>query len=209
MPNSPDPRPDHVLNSAETALLLVDVINDLEFPGGELLLPQARAMAQRAAELKRQARQAGIPVIYVNESHDRWRPSFSRQLSHCLQNDVRGRSIVRLLQPQQSDLFVLRSPNSHSLLTNLDTLIDSLRVRTLVLAGLLANICILVTANDTYLSGFRLFVPSDCVAAKTAEDSAATLEQMRHGLGAVVSPSTAIAFRSMGRHAFAAERSVG
>jgi nicotinamidase-related amidase len=209
MPDSPAPRPDHVLNSAETALLLVDVINDLEFPGGELLLPPARAMAQRAAELKRQARQAGVPVIYVNESHDRWRPSFSRELSHCLENDVRGRPIVRLLQPEQSDLFVLKSPSSNSPATNLDALIDSLRVRTLVLAGLLANICILVTANDTYLGSFRLFVPSDCVAAKTAEDCAATLEQMRHALGAVISPSTAIAFRSMGRHAFAAGQPVG
>ena len=46
----------HVLNAAQTALLLVDVINDLEFPGGEQLLVQAEPMARQIAALKQRAR---------------------------------------------------------------------------------------------------------------------------------------------------------
>lgn len=40
-------------SGSDTALLLIDFINDLEFPGGEKLLPQAIAAAKRAAALKK------------------------------------------------------------------------------------------------------------------------------------------------------------
>jgi nicotinamidase-related amidase len=184
----------HVLNAADTALLLVDVINDLEFPGGDQLLVQAQPMARQIAGLKQRARQAGVRVIYVNESHDRWRASFAKEVNHCLRNNVRGQSVVRLLQPDEHDLFVLKLSGSSGLMTNLDTLIDKLRVKTLVLTGLLAHLSIMLTANDTYLSGFHLYVPSDCVASKTPRDNDATLEQIRRSLGAVTSPSAALAF---------------
>jgi nicotinamidase-related amidase len=184
----------HVLHAAQTALLLVDVINDLEFPGGEQLLVQAEPMARQIAALKQRARAAGVPVIYVNESHDRWRASFAKEVAHCLRNNVRGQAVVRLLEPDEHDLFVLKLSGSSGLMTNLDTLIDKLRVKALILTGLLSHLSIMLTANDTYLSGFHLFVPGDCVASKTPADNQATLEQIRRGLGAAVSPSATLAF---------------
>ena len=191
--------PRHVLNAAHTALLLVDVINDLEFPGGDLLLVQAEPMARQIAALKQRARQAGVPVIYVNESHDRWRASFAKEVNACLRNNVRGQAVVRLLQPDQHDLFVLKLSGSSGLMTNLDTLIDKLRVKTLILTGLLSHLSVMLAANDTYLNGFHLFVPSDCVASKTPQDNQATLEQIRRSVGAVVSPSTTLTFYEGGR----------
>ena len=49
-------------DKAEAALLLIDVINDLEFPEGDQLLRHALPMAERLVNLKRRARDAGIPV---------------------------------------------------------------------------------------------------------------------------------------------------
>jgi nicotinamidase-related amidase len=184
----------HLLKAADTAVLLIDVINDLEFPGGDQLLAQAQPMARQIAHLKQRARQAGVPVIYVNESRDRWHASFSKEVDHCLRDNVRGQPVVRLLRPDSQDLFVLKPTSSNGLMTNLDTLIDKLRVKTLVLTGLLSHLSILLTANDTYLSGFHLFVPGDCVASKTDRDHHNTLEQMHRRLGAVISPSADLAF---------------
>jgi nicotinamidase-related amidase len=48
-------------DKAEVALLLIDVINDLEFPEGDQLLRHALPMAERLRDLKRRAREAGIP----------------------------------------------------------------------------------------------------------------------------------------------------
>jgi len=45
-------------DSAGTALLIVDVINDLEFPGADRLFVSARDMARRLAEFKARASRA-------------------------------------------------------------------------------------------------------------------------------------------------------
>ena len=61
-----------VPDRSPVALILIDVINDLEFDEGEALLRQALPMAKRLAALKRRARQADIPVVYVNDNFGRW-----------------------------------------------------------------------------------------------------------------------------------------
>src|SRR5215208_2791553 len=81
------------------ALLLIDWINDLEFDGGDRLLPQALAAAQATAALRRRAKQAGVPVIYCNDNFGKWRSDFRSLLGHVLQDEVRGKPIAELLAP--------------------------------------------------------------------------------------------------------------
>ena len=81
------------------ALLLIDVINHFEFPRGEELFDQARQIAPRIAELRKRARQAGVPVVYVNDNFGKWRSNFEALLKYCLAEDVRGRSLSNNLFP--------------------------------------------------------------------------------------------------------------
>ncbi len=53
-------------DKAAVALLLIDVINDLEFPDGNKLLRQALPMARNIARLRRRAYETKVPVIFVN-----------------------------------------------------------------------------------------------------------------------------------------------
>ena len=62
------------------ALLLIDVINDLDFPGTRPLLGPALSMARHLAILARRARRAGVPVIYVNDNFGRWRSDWRKDL---------------------------------------------------------------------------------------------------------------------------------
>src|SRR5262245_16692834 len=86
-------------DKSDVAILLIDVINDLEFPEGDQLLCYAVPMAERIAWLKDQARRAGAPVIYVNDNFGRWRSDFNAQVEHCLRDGVRGRPIAERLRP--------------------------------------------------------------------------------------------------------------
>lgn len=61
--------PDH----SGVVLLLIDVINDLEWPDADKLLPFALPMAQRIRDLKARVTQANIPTIYVNDNFGQWR----------------------------------------------------------------------------------------------------------------------------------------
>ena len=56
-----------VRERSPVALLLIDVINDLEWQDGELIEPFARDMSRAVAALKARAKALGIPVIYVND----------------------------------------------------------------------------------------------------------------------------------------------
>lgn len=107
-------------NRANTALLLIDVINDLEFDGGDNLLLRALPMASALAALKRRAKALGIPVIYANDNFGRWRSDFPNLLNRCLQPGVRGRPIVAQLQPEEDDYFVLKPKHSAFFQTNLE-----------------------------------------------------------------------------------------
>jgi exodeoxyribonuclease-3 len=99
-------------DKAETALLLIDVINDLEFPTGPQLQRSAMAAARRLRELKQRAKRAGVPCIYVNDNFGRWRSDFSAQVKHCLRDGTRGAPLVALLRPEADDYFVLKPKHS-------------------------------------------------------------------------------------------------
>jgi nicotinamidase-related amidase len=184
-------------DKSDVALLLIDVINDLEFPDGDRLLTHALPMARSIAALKDRAKRAGVPVIYVNDNFGRWRSDLNAQVEHCLTDGVRGKPVVELLRPGPDDYFVLKPKHSGFFSTTLDTLLKYLGVRAVVLTGMAANICVLFTANDAYMRDFHLFVPADCVASNTEEENRHALEQMARVLKADTRPSADLSFRTL------------
>jgi nicotinamidase-related amidase len=182
-------------DKSDVALVLIDVINDLEFEEGEQLLKFALPMARQIAKLKQRAQQHGIPVIYVNDNFGRWRSDLSAQVEHCLNDGVRGRPITELLKPDKDDYFVLKPKHSGFYSTTLDTLLEYLGTKTVVLTGMAANICVLFTANDAYVRDFHLIVPGDCVASNTEAENRYALEQMRKVLKADTRGSEELEFR--------------
>ena len=181
-------------DKSDLALVLIDVINDLEFPEGDQLLRFALPMARAIAALAERARQADVPVIYVNDNFGRWRSDFRAQVEHCLNDNVRGEPIARLLRPREDDYFVLKPKHSGFFSTTLDVLLRYPEAQTVILAGMAANICVLFTANDAYMRDLHLMVPADCVASNTQRENDYALEQMRAVLKADIRPSAEISF---------------
>lgn len=178
----------NVPDESGAALLLIDVINDFEFEGGEILLPLALPVGQAIASLKQKAKQVGIPAIYVNDNFGKWQSDLNKIVSHCLEADVRGRPFVELVTPDEDDYFVLKPKHSGFYSTTLELLLDHLGARVLILTGIAGNNCVLFTANDAYMRDFTLFVPSDCVVSETAAENDYALQQMAKVLKADTSP---------------------
>jgi nicotinamidase-related amidase len=177
-----------------TALLLIDVINDMEFSDGDKLLRQTLPAARKIRELKKRAKTAGIPVIYVNDNFGRWRSDFNRQVQHCLNDRVRGEPIARLLAPEKDDYFVLKPKSSAFFGTTLHSLLEHLGVKTLILTGVAADICILFTAHDAHLLDYKIMVPSDCVASNFKRETAIALANMKKATHALICESPMIQF---------------
>lgn len=181
-------------DNSPLALLLIDVINDLEFDHGPQLLEAALPVAHALRELKRRAKAAGVPVIYVNDNYGRWQSSFERTVEHVLEDGVRGEPLARLLAPEDDDYFVLKPKHSGFFATTLDTLLEHLGARTLVLTGIATDSCVLFTAGDAHMRGYHVIVPCDGVAAANPESGERALALMRAALGAETAPTTAIDF---------------
>jgi nicotinamidase-related amidase len=180
----------NVPDKSSVALLLIDVINDLEFENGEKLLPHALTMARNIAALKQEAKRLGIPVIYVNDNFGKWQSDFKSVLEHCLEDGVCGKPLAESLRPDDDDYFVLKPKHSGFYSTTLDTLLDYLQVQTLILTGLAGDNCVLFTANDAYMRDYHLVVPSDCVASQDPKENEHALDHMRRVLKADIRPST-------------------
>ena len=189
------------VRGSSVALLLIDFVNDLEFEGGERLLPSALHAAKATAQLRARARKARVPVIYCNDNFGRWRSDFRSLLNHCLHNDVRGRLIAELLAPDEEDYFVLKPKHSGFHSTTLDLLLAHLGVTTLVLTGIAGNFCVLFTAHDAYMRDYRLLAPRDCIASADEEDNHYALEHMASVCKADMRSSRDIDFHALNRAA--------
>jgi len=184
---------------AGSALLIIDVINDLAFEGSDTLVAHAEAMAVRLAALKRRAAAAGVPAIYINDNLGKWRSDFRQTVAHCTARSSPGRRVSKRLRPTARDYFVLKPKHSGFFDTTLDTLLESLRVRRLILTGIAGNICVLFTANDAYMREFELFAPADCIVSNTVADNDYALKQLESVLKGNVTPSTRLKFRKSRR----------
>lgn len=179
------------------ALLLIDVINDMDFPQGAALFRHAEPAARRCAALRRRVKALGIPVIYVNDNFGHWQSDFKKLVSHCLEDGVRGAAVARLLLPAEDDFFVLKPKHSGFYSSALDVLLKYLGTEVLILAGFAGNLCVLYTANDAYMRDFRLFVPRDCIASERKKENDYALEQMKHCLKADTRSAARIQLREL------------
>jgi nicotinamidase-related amidase len=189
----------NVPDNCALALLLIDVINHLEFEGGDRLLEQALVMADRIVSLRERLRRHGVPVIYVNDNFGRWQSNFAMLIAHCLRNGVRGAPLVRRLKPKDAAYyFVLKPKHSGFLSTPLSTLLDHLGARRLIVTGLTADRCVFFTASDAFMRDYRLFIPSDCVVSIDPAQNREALDHMARVLKADTRTSDTLTLRDLG-----------
>ncbi len=176
------------------ALLLVDVINDFDFPGADALVSYAEQAAPHIRALAARARKAHVPVIYVNDNFGHWRSDFRATVARCREPGRAGARVVEQLTPEQSDLFVLKPMHSGFFHTPLELLLRRLGTETVILCGFAANLCVAFTAYDAHMRGLKVAVPSNTTAANSDELCTQTLEQLESTVDADVRPAEELYF---------------
>lgn len=172
------------------ALLIIDMINDLEFSSGNEMFPHVIHVAQNIYRLKKRLSAMGIPTIYVNDNYGKWQSDFRSIIEHFIEHDVRGKPVVELLRPNKDDYFILKPTYSGFFATPLQLLLSHLNIDTLILTGMSGNMCVQFTANDAYMRNYDLIVPSDCIVSKTERANEEALRQMHDILKANTAPSS-------------------
>ena len=151
------------------ALVIIDMINALDFSEGARLLRQAMPAAARIARLKRRLKAAGVPAIYVNDNFTHWLNDFSDLVAICSQDNVLGAPLARALPPADDDYSILKPQHSAFYNTPLEVLLRQLGIDTVILTGTAGDSCVLASAIDARMRGFDVVVPRDCIASITAQ----------------------------------------
>ena len=189
----------NVPDDSSVVLILIDLINDFEFDGADEIFTNTLAIAQPTADLKKNAKAAGIPLIYVNDNFGKWQSDFRKLVDHCLEDNVKGKPIAKLLRPDEQDYFVLKPKHSAFYSTSLELLLRYLKAHTLILTGIAGNICVLFTANDGYMRDFNLVIPEDCIASESEADNHHAIAYMSKVLKADTRLSTDIDFDAVAK----------
>lgn len=179
--------PDHDRPRGGVALIILDMINDFDFPGGEVLEPKARKIAERILSLRSEVEQAGWPVVYVNDNFGEWHSEKSRLVEAAIDA---GSEVARLLRPDPEDYFIIKPKFSGFYSTNLAVLLPKLGVSRLIITGVATDMCVLFTAADAHMRDYALWVPSDLVAAEDESRAQAALAIMEKSMGAEVAPTS-------------------
>ena len=181
------------LRPEATAVLVVDMLRDFCIPGGAMVLPGYEKLIGPQNAVIRALRAAGGAVIYVVDAH---RPQlrrdreFLKRTPHCIEGTP-GVEVVPELDRAPDDIVVIKRRFSGFFNTDLDLTLKDMLIDTVIVMGVVTNICVRSTVHDAFFHGYGVFVPQDCCAATGPREQISTLYDISTHFG-TVSDSAAI-----------------
>ena len=170
-----------------TAVLIVDMLHDFCDPAGAMCLPGAERLYPIQNDLIQSARRSGMMIGWVVDAHRsgvRRDREFLKRTPHCL-DDTDGVNVVAQLDKQDDDFVFLKRRYSAFFGTDLDlTLRDNL-IDTLIVFGVVTNICVRSTVHDAFFNGYQVVVPSDACAATGPREQESSLYDIATHFGVV------------------------
>jgi nicotinamidase-related amidase len=198
-----------LVDAQHTAVVVVDMQNDFCKPEGAfgqlgIDLTMYAPMIPRLERLLANARAAGVLIIYIkmtvlpgrrSESPAQLRfnmrlhlPSHptSEPLLYTVEGTP-GQEIIPELAPEAGDLIVQKYRSSGFWGTNLDMLLRSNAIETVIMTGCTTEGCVESTARDALFNDYYVVLPEDCVASDDPRQHEASLFLMRHRFDVVTS----------------------
>jgi ureidoacrylate peracid hydrolase len=179
------------------ALLVIDMQNDFCHPEGVSgkrgrALTMTIEMAPRLEAFIKACRGARMPVIFVKTIHHPWTDSASwvRRLEKDSGDSVCrpgtwGAEFYAGIQPAEGEIVITKHRYSAFLGTNLDLILRSTGIRSLLISGVGTNVCVESTLRDGYMRDYYIVMLEDCVGATNRELHQATLKNVNLHFGTV------------------------
>jgi ureidoacrylate peracid hydrolase len=169
---------------ARTAVVVVDMLNDFFKPGGAMVLSGGEALYEPHRRLLAAARAAGMPVLWLNQTLLPDDSLFRKRVVHCIQGTW-GCQVVDDLPIAPGDLVIPKRRYSSFFQTTLDLTLRERDIRTVIVTGVVTNICVRSTVHDAFFLGYHVIVPEDCVMATSEAAQEVTLYDIANHYGDV------------------------
>jgi ureidoacrylate peracid hydrolase len=190
-----------------TALVVIDMQNDFIAKDGLIAregrdVSQAEAMAQELPKLLKTAREAGVFVVFVRNVYttdnnfylsDVWLEQAARKrnggytrIPVCGENSWSG-DFYGDVRPLPGEPIVTKHRYSAFYNTDLDTILRANGIRTVVLTGVVTNVCVETSAREAFVRDYYVAVVKDGTAAYSQADHDMTLSNIDRFFGEVTS----------------------
>lgn len=191
-----------LINPEHTAVIVIDLQNDFCHSEGDMaksgrdvsLMQQA---AHNTQKFLPQVRKRKVPVIFVRAVHNYWTssPAWMRKRgekgsSTCMEGSWGEKFFV--VQPGEGEAIVTKHRYSAFIGTDLDLILRSQGIQTLILTGVGTNVCVESTARDGFQMDYDIVLLSDCTGSSTEESHNRALEVLGQHFGYVVNSKNVI-----------------
>jgi nicotinamidase-related amidase len=146
---------------------VVDVFDDFDHEDGDRLLDSFRERAPSMAQTIAAARDARVPVVYVNDAHARWDGDVRRLIADALNG--KGGELLEPLVPREGEPVLLKHRYSAFDHTSLDILLESLGTARVLLIGAATEACVVQTAIDARELGLKASIVENACARTDPE----------------------------------------
>lgn len=174
-------------DSPAPALLLVDVFDDFGHEDGASLLRSFETAQPHMLRALADARAAGTPVVYANDTKGHWHGDRNLLLERAL--DGPGGDLIRPLAPAADDRFVVKPRYSAFDLTPLELILDDLGILRLLLAGATTEMCVAQTAIAARERELEVTLLLDACAHIDADDARIAVAYLERVVGVRVERS--------------------
>ncbi|WP_053217680.1 isochorismatase family cysteine hydrolase [Virgibacillus senegalensis] len=175
-----------MVESQKTAIVIVDIINDFDFPEGDKLLKNTKKILPNLKKLKEYAHEQSIPFIYVNDHYGIWQSDFQKVSDYC--RNEQNKQIIDQMQPASDNYFLIKPKHSGFYGTALESLLKELNIAHIIIGGIAGDFCVLFTANDAHMREYSISVPKNCIASNEDQQNERALALMSEKLGADIKP---------------------
>lgn len=173
------------INPKTTAIVLIEYQNDFTTPGGVFHdgvkgVMQSNNMLSNTVALVNRSRDAGATVMHAPitfaEGYGELTGSPYGILKAVVDNNAFrkgswGAAIVDGLKPHPGDILIEGKRGLDAFpSTNLDFILRSKGIQTVVLGGFLTNCCVELTMRSAYERGYDVITLKDCTAALSEEE---------------------------------------
>jgi nicotinamidase-related amidase len=166
------------------ALVVIDMINTYDHEDAEHLRRSSEQVVPVLTRLVRDAREADVPVVYVNDNFGSWRSDPRALVDSALAAE--HAALVEPIVPDEDAIFILKARHSIFYETPMEYLVRQEGIEELVLTGQVTEQCILYSALDAHIRHIPVVVPRDAVAHIDEDLAAAALRMMERNMAAEV-----------------------
>jgi nicotinamidase-related amidase len=178
------------------ALVVIDMINTYDHEDADRLRESVEKVVPVLRELVERARDAGAPVIYVNDNFGQWRSDQDALVEGALSGE--HASLVEPIVPDDDAMFVVKARHSIFYETPLEYLLRQEEIDEVVLTGQATEQCILYSALDAHIRHIPVIVPREAVAHIHADLAEAALRMMEVNMEAEVVGADEVRFDADG-----------